>query len=224
MNIAMVLASDPNEEFAFWGRQATEHMLFAHLGLEEPSLKAEAMRQHDRLAAAYEARDLQAFLPLLETAIETKQAVLDRLNSGEWLGWIYPLFLDHVLREERYFLARLHGAGTPAAESARWARFMAEHAMFAAHLLDPAEACAVAAAVQLGGALGGDANACARACTRQFVVMTERHTRELNAFVAGMKPARPKSIIHPVLGAHVLREGERGAAILASAAQAMAGR
>ena len=212
---------DPREEFEFWGRQATEHMLFLHLGIEDVLIKAEAMRQHDRLARAYEVRDLNAFVALLRVAIATKQRVLDRLNAGQWLGWIYPLFVDHVLREERYFLARLAGADAPAEEAKRWARFMAEHAAFAAHLIDPSETKWVATTTRFGEVLSEDADACARACTAQLVEMTARNTAELNAVVGEMKPGRPASIIHPVLAAHVLREGERGARFLSDAAGAL---
>lgn len=206
----------PTQEFEFWGRQATEHALFMHLGLEDPALKKQALDIHNGLKSWYDTLQLDPFLKNLETSMAFKRAVLARLNAGEWLGWLYPDFVDHVLREEEYFLAKLSqgvggGRGMPAnIETATWLRFMGEHAQFAAQLVDPTEAQAMSRAAALARRFEGLHAGCTHStCGPQMVALSERAGRELDAFFSGMKPAKPKSIIHPVLAAHVVREGRR---------------
>lgn len=199
------------DDFAFWGNQATEHALFMHLGLEDPALKAEALRLYESMKAAYDAGPAgqEHFLFLLGRSMEFKQRVLARLLQGEWLGWLYPLFVDHILREEAYFLAKLQGMLPPLEEAPTWLRFMREHAQFAAHLIDPTESAAIATAGQQAGQLARLEGGCAVTCSPQLLALSERQGRELDQFFSTMKPANPKSIIHPALAAHVVREGRR---------------
>ena len=200
---------DPREEFEFWGRQAVEHALFAHLGLEGAGEKSAALEMHNALKAAYDARDLEKFLPLLEQSIAFKKQILQRLVGGEWLGWLFPAFVDHVTREEEFFLNRLRGGPPPAEEAHAWLRFMREHAEFASHLVDTTERQAIMQALALAGDLGGLEHACQQACSAQLAYLSAQKGRELDAFFTGTTPTKPLSVIHPVLREHVIREGRR---------------
>lgn len=205
----LVLSPAQQGEFAFWGNQATEHMLFMHLGLEDPVLKQQALDLYTQMKAAYDRRDVAAFLPLLDQAMTMKHRVLTRLLAGEWLGWIFPTFVDHTLREESYFLSKLQGSVPQTAETMAWLRFMAEHAEFASHLVDTTERAAMLHALTLASDLNGLESACTQSCGAQLAALSAQKGRELDQFFSSMTPTKPLSVIHPVLAAHVVREGRR---------------
>lgn len=137
---------DPLDDIHFWTPQLSEHALFLHLGLEVEPYKSWAKRLHDDWERA---RDALKLAPSLEAAKEIVNAptrnlaaltteVLKRQKGGEWLGWLFPLFVDHTLRELIYFVARVWEGGLPREVTfCQNITFMREHAEFAAHLLDP---------------------------------------------------------------------------------------
>jgi len=96
-----------------------------------------------------------------------------------------------------------------AVEANTWLRFMAEHAAFAARLVDSTERQAMTQALALAGGLHGLETSCQRDCGAQLLSLSARKGRELDAFLSGTAPGRPLSVIHPVLREHVIREGRR---------------
>lgn len=224
MTAAALGKEDPrtSELLAFWPRQMEEHALFLSLGLEDPALRAEAARERDRWrkfrarrregpAEAAEALALAADLRALKVRVH------DRLAAGEWLGWLFPSFVDHIRRELDYFTAALRRARRPepggsarraSEEMCSWLMFMMEHAAFAAHLLDPREVRLVLRARALIGDFGRLHAACGGA-DAQLLSLSERAGRALDAYFvgSGLGTARARSVVHPALAAHVVREG-----------------
>ena len=202
------------DEIEFWAHQSSEHALFMQLGLTDPTLKANAEKLHGRWESfRVGERRIEDALAL---ALETRALQLDihdRLTRGQWLGWLFPTFIDHIRREGDYFITKLTGQPLSASDECRaWHRFMAEHAAFAAHLLDPTEAAQIQAALLYEDEFSRLEHACASAMNEQLVMLSEQRGRELDAYFTGLgigKQGGAKSIIHPLLAEHVVREGRR---------------
>jgi hypothetical protein len=201
---------DPQEEFTFWGRQATEHMMFLSLGLESAGVRPQAHALYQAMQASYDSGDAPRFMGLLQQALSFKRRLRARLYAGEWLGWIYPSFVDHTIREEEYFLARIAGSIAPQTEVAAWLRFMGEHAGFAGGLIDPSEKATVRAAIDKSDAFDALRGTCeAGACSGQLLTLSALRGQELDQFFSGASSTKPLSVIHPALLQHVIREGRR---------------
>lgn len=192
----------------FWARQFSEHALFFSLGIEDATLRNQAARLHQAWEAARPTLTAATIVPLALNLREYKIGLFDRLNRGQWLGWIFPTFVDHTRRELDLFLAHLRGPVPVQRDAVEWLRFMAEHAAFAAHLMDPVEAQQIRGALAAVGKLQQLQNACAHGVSQQLVVMSENAGKTLDTFVTNVVP-KTKSVIHPVLATHVLREGRR---------------
>ena len=216
------------DDIEFWSRQAGEHALFMALGLRDPVLK----RRSEDLHKAWERfragpRPVPEALSLVAAGRDLKTEVHARLSRGEWLGWLWPLFIDHIRREEDYFAGALQGAKLDAVTECQvWLTFMAEHAAFAAHLLDPSEAERIRQAIEAQGKLGELYRACGSAMNQQLLSLTQRSGMDLDAYMNGLgvgKPGGAKSIIHPALAEHVVREGRRFLATMQGLQQGAAG-
>ncbi len=203
------------DETEFWGRQLMEHALFLQLGLEIPGPKDQAgffVKKWDQFRR--DSRKPAEALKLAEGFRAFQVDLRDRALRGEWLGWLFPLFLDHIIRELDFFVARIKtdGAGV-ANELFHWVTFMAEHAAFAAHFLDPTEEAAIVQAIQLGQQFIGIQAQC-QGVTPALVSLSEQAGAQLDQYlvtIAGGVPNIPKarSVIHPILAEHVVREGRR---------------
>jgi hypothetical protein len=194
-------------EVEFWSRQLSEHALFFQLGLDDPSLKAAAGRLHTAWEQARPTVTAQAAAGLARDLRDFKVGLLDRLNRGQWLGWIFPTFVDHTLRELDLFVSRLHGPVLPQTDCRAWLRFMAEHAAFAAHLMDPVEATRIRVALKFVSEFSQLEAGCT-GVSDQLLSLSTRSGQLLDNFMVG-QVARAKGIIHPVLAVHVVREGRR---------------
>ena len=214
----------------FWSRQLSEHALFMSLGFEMVDLRHDALDQHRTWEKFRETKvsRLRPFSdpgPVASEALELarvlrglKTHAIDRLEGGEWLGWLFPSFVDHTRRELDYFVESVtrESEGKKRArkdvlseELCSWLRFMREHAGFAAHLLDPEEKALHARAMAIEKELGNAENLCGRAM-EQLVVLSKKAGEILDAYFkgSGLGTKQTKSIVHPFLAAHVVREGE----------------
>ena len=212
-----------HDEIDFWSRQLSEHALFLHLGIEDAPLKAKGLALHkefEQFRALYkknpDARAKSVF-PVTKKLRAYKVEILTILNSGKWIGWIFPLFARHIILELDYFVDKLNNIKyTDKDEIAFWNVINGEHASFAAHLLDPSERDLF---------LKGDK------LSQKFanVVTSEAHmmrkisltaAKELDDYNKTAQKAQQKnelkSIIHPVLLDHVIREGQRSIRMLNS--------
>lgn len=208
------------EETNFWARQLSEHALFLHLGIEDAPLKQRGLALHkefERFRKEFNNRPemVAQVLPLAKKLRAYKVEVLNTLNSGKWIGWIFPLFARHITLELDYFIDKLNGIKyTDQDEIAFWNTINGEHASFAAHLLDPEERDLF---------LKGDAlsQKFAKVVGSEDEMMRQislTHAKELDEYNTSARTAQQnnqlKSIIHPVLLDHVIREGQRSIRML----------
>lgn len=208
---------DQLDDIRFWSHQLSEHALFLHLGLEVEPFKSRAKALHDDWEHA---RSALVTAPTLEAAkaiasgpttnlATFSQDIVNRQLAGQWLGWLFPLFVSHTLRELKYFVARVWEGGlTRETTYCQNVVFMREHAEFAAHLLDPQAAELIRTAHSIGDQFGGLGAGC-KALTPALVELGLKAGHELDQYLR-TQPISPKnSVIHPVLAEHVVREGER---------------
>jgi hypothetical protein len=208
---------DPRSDIDFWSRQLSEHALFLHLGLEVEPYKSRAAALHDEWEAARRvlprAPSLNAARAVVSSPTQRlgdfKYEVLARMRSGQWLGWLFPLFVDHTLRELKYFVERVwHGGAPPERIFCANIDFMREHAEFAEHLLDPTEKDAARGARAAAGSFSALRGGCA-ALTPDLINLGDKAGKDLDKYLRSAPILPPHSVIHPVLAAHVVREGER---------------
>lgn len=210
------------DEITFWSRQLSEHALFLHLGLDHPGMKAQAFALHRQWEAfraelgqltANEgpvARDRAIVLAMDLRAL--KLEVFNTQKTGTWLGWLFPTFVDHMRRELDYFIGKITGNLTDMnQEACVWMRFMAEHASFAAHLLDPEEVPLIKQAARLTHDFLRIEDGCGKVTLPSLLELGRRSGRELDEYFqrSGIGTAKVRSVIHPVLAEHVVREGTR---------------
>ena len=202
---------DVANEFEFWGRQIVEHALFAHLTLEEPALKAQALEMHNALRQAYDARDLRGFTMLTQQFMAFKQAALAQQRAGQWIGWAFPSFIQHMLEEEAFFLSRVANApSTPQQVLAFWLKERMGEAEVGAHLIDPSEIAAVAKMAETAHTFATLGRLALGQCNAERVIVASQAAGALaNEAVLAMQPGRPASLISPELKDHIAREGDR---------------
>lgn len=214
---------DFSDEIDFWSRQLSEHVLFVNLGLLDPALRTRAQELHQMWDAFRQSRQgipaREVSGRALALALDTRSLLVhvnERLGKGQWIGWLFPLFIDHLRREGDFFIDILqHKSNTPEATCKTWLVFMAEHAAFAAHLLDPTESEKIRQATAFIGEFERLHAGCA-AMNEQLMVLTEKTGKDLDKYFSGLGVGTPslKSIIHPVIAEHILREGKRFLAIV----------
>lgn len=197
-----------------WVPQMGEHALFLHLLLADAKLKDEAGDIYIRWRKFYCDNKMENFnelYPLLAELKSFKAHVLKRLNVGEWLGWAFPQFVEHILRELIYFEEKLNGRVFSQSEEIKfWNEINSEHAGFASHLLDPSER-----------ELTDKADATSKKIENLPItdlVLALEAGRELTEFNKQTLHAalsnKVKSVIPVSLLKHVIREGEYGTSVL----------
>ncbi|HEV2601840.1 MAG TPA: DUF2935 domain-containing protein [Candidatus Babeliales bacterium] len=205
-----------SDEIDFWVRQMSEHALFLHLGFEDAQFKAEALEIHQLFedfrttfnANPNSMEHMNTVLPLLKREREFQIKALTALEEGKWIGWIFPLFINHTTLELDYLTDKLNAIKySPQDELVFWNRINSEHAAFAAHLLDPAERELFLKADKLSMKF----NNIPKSEKEMMVKLSLKASKELDEFNKTARTAGKavKSIIHPVLLDHVIREGER---------------
>lgn len=216
---------DTLEVVRFWSRQLSEHCLFLQLGLEPQDLQNQSQALHAdwesfraTIPAQASPEEVDALVrqvkPMAMRLRQFKTRVYDRLRAGEWLGWLFPSFVGHIRAELDYFVATINGASMKAGlarvsdELCTWLKFMAEHAAFAAHLLDPEERLLIKQAQALHEKLEDLENGC-KSMEVGFIVLSQQAGTLLDRYFtgSGIGTAQVESVIHPVLALHVVREG-----------------
>ena len=155
---------------------------------------------------------------VIEATATLKREVIALLAAGHWIGWLYQGLVEHILKELEYLMARLENTISPEEEVVFWTEIAAEHTTLAAHLLDvnghPDQRELVLSV--LDKAEKGYQLLEVDQELVQFVNLTEAYEyhREIGGFIADtwakFQQSQIKSIIHPALMAHVVRETERG--------------
>ena len=202
------------DDIEFWSRQLSEHALFMQLGLDDKRLKSGAEGLHAQWERyRHGSRTIPAAISLVIATRELQTEVHSRLIGGEWLGWLWPLFIDHIRREGDYFLTKLQGQMLSDTDECKtWLTFMAEHAAFAAHLLDPSETLRIQQAIGLLGNFNHLWQGCGTSMNEQLLSLTTHSGLDLDAYLKSLRIGTlgaVRSIIHPALAEHVVREGQR---------------
>lgn len=207
-------------DILFWlGDQDREHNLFLKLGID-PNTRRDLYNEASRLNEAYtraaQAQNLEELVRLSGPSQALKTEAYNAAKAG-WIGWLFPVFYDHIRREIDYALRRINpafgGASRPISaqeEICFWTQIGAEHAVMAAHLLDPTESAAIHEAMKRYTNMKSLHDACRAQIMPSMVALTERAARDLDMFFAPPPAGQaPKSVIHPVLQDHIIREGRR---------------
>ena len=167
---------------------------------------------------------LSTFVSLIQQLQGLKIRVRDLQRSGVWIGWLFPDFLPHVLMELEHFVRRFQDEVTPDQERAFWTHMNADHAAFAAHLLNTDSGQTrelVSAALALadeGHASLPSGSDHSQHEAAQAILLSSRmyddaeYAQRVTAFnETAWNDGNPQvlSVIHPILLAHVVREGRR---------------
>ena len=137
---------DAYAQTVFWSRQFAEHLQFLSMLFTDGAAKREAVRlRHQYEAARALALTKGNAAPqYISTAHDEVRAyqvqIFERLQAGEFLGWAFPLFVSHITREMDLYSHLVYGTPAPdVGVDGEVKRLGAEHAQFAAHLLDPTQ-------------------------------------------------------------------------------------
>lgn len=194
-----------DSDIKFWSEQMSEHALFLHLGLSDEKLKKQGMKLNAKWEKFRKTdHDIKKIIPLLDELRKYKVSVLDRLNKGEWIGYNFPLLVDHMIRELDYLREKIDGKiHTSEEELSFWIEINADHSDFTAHLLDPTEEDLINTALSTAKNM--------REVKTLKIGLTQ--SKALDKFVEtgvdGVKNNKIKSIIPIELIEHVEREGKR---------------
>jgi hypothetical protein len=146
---------------------------------------------------------------LVKPFIEFKLRLEEALRTGQIRGLVYPAFAAHIAAEGEHFVMRLDNLsrGNVEFDLAElvpfWSRIMGEHALFAAHLLDPREGTLIDQARTMAArfqALGSSGDVAGLAAAGELI-LGFKETAE-----TGIEAGRIQSIIHPALADHIRRE------------------
>ncbi|HEX3023137.1 MAG TPA: DUF2935 domain-containing protein [Lachnospiraceae bacterium] len=166
----------------------------------------------------------QRAIKLIADIIQYKTTVLTNVLSCKMFTNNYPLLIDHVLREAKFYLTlvqRLQNKEvidveeTMIEQEVFWNRIMAEHSKFIRGLLDPTEEDLMNAANNFGqefDQLYEESKVAMDSSmpNDQLTAETLKATEELRDFKAqgtqGILQCKVRSIIIPLLGDHTLRE------------------
>ena len=152
---------------------------------------------------------------------EFKDRLLTNVRACKEFTMNYPLLIEHILREARFFMDMLASLvngvniGRPEDlinQETFWNRQMGEHAKFIAGLLDPTEETLIDTARMFGKefdqltAESKQAQQNATPLTSESIDATKRLREFKTAGTKGLLDCKIQSIIVPLLADHVLRE------------------
>ena len=210
-------------ESLFWLDQEFEHARFFLMHMPSPDLDPQrrlVMQMQDGLggqlakvqAGGATAGNLQSFnkptIELVRRFLDVKLQMEKEQKAGRLKSLAWPTFFEHVALEGERFANRLEKFSGGKVEYDRsevvdfWSRIMADHADFVAHLLDPEEKALVQKAMQTAGVWRGmKGGSKDKVGDSLDSLITFKKTAQ-----AGVEAGQIKSIIHPLLADHVLRE------------------
>lgn len=176
-------------------------------------------------------------MSLTKSLIDFKTEALDEVLSCHLFTYNFPLLIEHIRREARFFhkhLERLQAGEVMdpveevLMEKAFWDRIMAEHSLFIAHYLDPTEKALIKKANSFADTFdkleartkrqqeSGNTNKLNSLVTDEI-----KATRSIQAFkTAGEElilACKVRSLIIPLLSDHVVREADHFLRILSTA-------
>jgi hypothetical protein len=222
---SMDAAEHAKNDVLFWSDQLMEHGLFLAMllpgaeaaYLRERSLEFQGAFQQHFTAVQQATVDggnyrsvNQQTAELVKPFIDFKLSIEDALRTGQVRGLVYPTFAHHIAAEGDHFAKRLENLNRGEVEFDLgelvpfWARIMGEHALFAAHLMDPGyEAPLIHQAYQMAASFQtlASRNDVAGLAAAGEMILDFKETAE-----TGIEAAEIESIIHPSLADHIRRE------------------
>lgn len=189
----------------------------------EAGLAGNGMTDNPQLEQAVQYINNDA-INLLNSLIQFKSAVLSSVISCNLFTVNYPLLIDHILREAKFYLSTIQRLQNREEfnlekeayeQESFWNRIMAEHAKFIRGLLDPTENDLFIAANNFGDQFDQLTKDVNLAMTQSMPLkkITDENlnaTKQIRDFklkgTQGLLECKIKSIIIPLLGDHVLRE------------------
>ncbi|AUS97076.1 hypothetical protein CDQ84_11040 [Clostridium thermosuccinogenes] len=176
----------------------------------------------------------QKAMGLTSALAQFKSRILNSVISCRLFTTNYPLLIDHILREARFYLGMLTKLQKREEiltkrdlleQEIFWNRIMAEHSKFIRGLLDPTEVQLISTANNFGNEFD-ELTMKAIAAHDQAMSLADitgeslKATNELRDFKAsgtkGLLDCSIKAIAYPLLGDHVLREANHYIRILKS--------
>ena len=166
----------------------------------------------------------QKAMELITALIRFKTTILSDVLSCNMFTVNYPLLIDHILREAKFYLHMIERLQNKEEINAQkesyeqeffWNRIMAEHSKFIRGLLDPTENELIIVANNFGNEFDQLTNEAKQAMDQTLPIakVTDdslKATKDIRDFNAqgtqGLLECKIKSIIIPLLGDHVLRE------------------
>lgn len=211
------------DEVTFWSRQMGEHALFLHLGVHDQEMKDQGLELYNqweqyrqKLSYGFSERQLDDVLVMLPVLKEYKVRVWDSTLTG-WNGFIHPGFAEHVILELDHFQNKINGVEyLPEYEADFWNKINSDHASFVTALVDPSEREVVLTFDKEAQKTKHYRDESPDVAT--YMAISVAAAAELDAIMEkanqDVASKRVKSIIHPVLGDHVVREGKRSVEVL----------
>lgn len=157
------------------------------------------------------------FFALLKELKDFKTLIQKKLQDGEWIGWIYPSFIDHILMELENLLYRIQGKSDKLKDMNFYNKMSKDHAAFADNLTDYSPEY-----LQLKEKLRDTFNKMPELSNNerdQYIILSLKYVKDVGD--AGLDLQQKihsnssqhqliyKGIIHPALIDHVVREQQR---------------
>ncbi len=161
-----------------------------------------------------------------------KENLLENIRACKMTTTLYPLLIEHILREARFFMHMLSSISRGDTmmrpedminQEVFWNRIMAEHSKFIAGLLDPSQEQLIDAARMFGKQFDTLTDQAKQAATQTMNISqvtddslsATLKLRDLkSAGTKGFLECKIESIIGPLLGDHVLREANHYLCVL----------
>jgi hypothetical protein len=202
------------EETLFWTRQFAEHLGFLGEMLQDEPLRQEAkerQRQYEALRQSVLSLDGGAMAAAVEDATRNthvfQAGLCDRLDAGEWLGFAWPLFCDHITREIELYQHLAYGDPKPGKDIPQIVSQMGgEHALFAGSLIDPGDRVSSRIAREAGRRLLSLSKKAQKTATMTGEVALQRTIKQFIETTGLGTPKGIKSLVSFTLREHVLRE------------------
>lgn len=155
------------DEVYFWSRQMYEHMKFVYLGLEDKELKAQAENEMKKWLLftdkTFDAKGVKLEVPdkialdssdyqklgdlstfnfveidkLLNELRQYELKLIETVDSGLWIGWLFSSYYEHILLELDTFQKRIHGNQSFGEDLMFYTKMSKDHVATAEKLTSP---------------------------------------------------------------------------------------
>lgn len=194
----------------FWSHQLRDHMTFLKLGLVDPELKDTA----EDLEARWNAFMRSEYIdPIgLNNLIEMTRAYQNTVYEavmvpGNWVGFIFPSFVEHINDELNYFVRKLDPVPISGVDERKfWAKHHSGELGVTQQGIDPRDEKAIYGVASLRQEFEVYRRTVQDQETGQLLVLSQRYYNAQKQTEADVADGRLQTIIHPDIMTHVDRE------------------